>query len=585
MDNYDKEVTCISLFSGYGGLDLGVRRVIPNLRVVAYVEIEAYAVELLAQKIQRGEMDEAPIFTDVTKFPAHLFRDKVHLVIAGYPCQDFSSAGNRAGLEGKRGKMWGYTRAVVNGCNARAFFGENVDGHVSLGLDTVVSDLAEDGFMVKGGIYSAFEVGAPHLRKRIFSLSFRSDPRSAPWDQFKRGNQGWIDIDELKFRALTTGYLADPTSLGHEWSSGPIEGGAQNSTKGCGEGNGGELGDPQHNGLLAESELRGDEGTSHEWSQEEQAEAEQLKGADRPRDGKGLQRGEQRSQSTIEGCIRQTMGYPLDDGCSTSKECGETKGSEKEGGVQEPKGGSDAGVMANNESLGHGRCPQCGGDYSWRVSYEEREVGGDIRREVRRGCNCNGEVANTNSVGSLDGIHDNLGEEEGKEGEGGHKPTQAIENCSETEQCLALARIYDEGFPSSRRVNGEYRIDFKRTHPVIKWPGRPGRPQYPWEAPRTVLGDPKNTGCIKSNDEHEEEGEREGEHPMRSSSESSEDEEAESRLGGKLDAITRGLHETRIERLRMLGNGVVWLTAAKAFSELLELHQEDVREYDKLGKI
>lgn len=530
-------------------------------------------------------MDEAPIFTDVTKFPAHLFRDKVHLVIAGYPCQDFSSAGNRAGLEGKRGKMWGYTRAVVNGCNARAFFGENVDGHVSLGLDTVVSDLAEDGFMVKGGIYSAFEVGAPHLRKRIFSLSFRSDPRSAPWDQFKRGNQGWIDIDELKFRALTTGYLADPTSLGHEWSSGPIEGGAQNSTKGCGEGNGGELGDPQHNGLLAESELRGDEGTSHEWSQEEQAEAEQLKGADRPRDGKGLQRGEQRSQSTIEGCIRQTMGYPLDDGCSTSKECGETKGSEKEGGVQEPKGGSDAGVMANNESLGHGRCPQCGGDYSWRVSYEEREVGGDIRREVRRGCNCNGEVANTNSVGSLDGIHDNLGEEEGKEGEGGHKPTQAIENCSETEQCLALARIYDEGFPSSRRVNGEYRIDFKRTHPVIKWPGRPGRPQYPWEAPRTVLGDPKNTGCIKSNDEHEEEGEREGEHPMRSSSESSEDEEAESRLGGKLDAITRGLHETRIERLRMLGNGVVWLTAAKAFSELLELHQEDVREYDKLGKI
>jgi len=585
VDNYDKEVTCISLFSGYGGLDLGVRRVIPNLRVVAYVEIEAYAVELLAQKIQRGEMDEAPIFTDVTKFPAHLFRDKVHLVIAGYPCQDFSSAGNRAGLEGKRGKMWGYTRAVVNGCNARAFFGENVDGHVSLGLDTVVSDLAEDGFMVKGGIYSAFEVGAPHLRKRIFSLSFRSDPRSAPWDQFKRGNQGWIDIDELKFRALTTGYLADPASLGHEWSGRPDEGSAQDSTERCGEGDGGELGNTQHNGLLTESELRGDEGTGYEWSQEEQAEAEQLEGADRPRDGQSLQGGEQRSQSTIEGCIRQTMGYPLNDGCFATSECGETRGGEEEGGMQELTGGSDTRAMANDESVGHGRCPQCGGDYPWRISYEEREVGGSIWREARRSCKCDGEMANTNSIGSPNGVYGNLGEEEGKEGEGGHQPTQTLENCGETEHCLALARIYDEGFPSSRRVDGEYRINIEGTHPVIKWPARPGRPQYPWEAPRTILGDSKNSGCIESDDEYEEEGDREGEHTLRSSSESREDEEVEPRLGGESDVVTRGLHETRIERLRMLGNGVVWLTAAKAFSELLVLHQEDVREYDKLGKI
>lgn len=585
MDNYDKEVTCISLFSGYGGLDLGVRRVIPNLRVVAYVEIEAYAVELLAQKIQRGEMDEAPIFTDVTKFPAELFRDKVHLVIAGYPCQDFSSAGNRAGLEGKRGKMWGFTRAVVNGCNARSFFGENVDGHVSLGFDTVVSDLAEDGFMVKGGIYSAFEVGAPHLRKRIFSLSFRSDPRSAPWDQFKRGNQGWIDIDELKFRALTTGYLADPTSLGHEWSGRPDEGCSQDSIEGCGEGDGGELGNTQHNGLLTESELRGDEGTSHERSQEEQAEAEQLEGADRPRDGQSLQRGEQRSQSTIEGCIRQTMGYPIDDGCSSTKEFGETKGSEEEGGMQEPTGGSNARAMANDKSFRHGRCPKCGGDYPWRVSYKETEVRGDIRRETRGSCECDGEMANTNSFGSLDGIHDDLGEEKGKEGERGHKPTQAIEDCSETEHCLTLARLYDEGFPGSRRVNGEYRVDIERTHPVIKWPGRPGRPQYPWEAPRTVLGNTKDIGRVESNDEHKEAGEGKGKHTMRSSSESREDEEAEPGLGRESDVVTRGLHETRIERLRMLGNGVVWLTAAKAFSELLTLHQEDAREYDKLGKV
>ena len=80
VDSIDTEVTCISLFTGGGALELGVRRVIPNLRVVAYVEIESYAVALLEKKISRGILDEAPIFTDVTKFPAEDFRDKVQLV-------------------------------------------------------------------------------------------------------------------------------------------------------------------------------------------------------------------------------------------------------------------------------------------------------------------------------------------------------------------------------------------------------------------------------------------------------------------------------------------------------------------------
>jgi hypothetical protein len=56
-------------------------------------------------------------------------------------------------------------------------------------------------------------------------------------------------------------------------------------------------------------------------------------------------------------------------------------------------------------------------------------------------------------------------------------------------------------------------------------------------------------------------------------------------VGGKPDVVTRGLHANRIDRLRMLGNGVVWLTAAKAFSELLKLHIEDVEDLHRLGKL
>ena len=516
MDTTDKEITAISLFSGYGGLDLGVRKIIPNLRVVAYVEIEAYADALLASKISKHKMDEAPIFTDVTQFPSEEFRDKVHLVIAGYPCQDFSFAGNRAGLEGNRGKMWGYTRSIINGVNARAFFGENVDGHLSLGFDTVVSDLAEDGYMVKGGLYSAFEVGAPHLRKRIFSLSFKSDPREEPWASRNRGNQGWIDINEAKFQALTTGKV--------------------------------ELSEPKS------------------------------------------------GYSTIEGCIRQTMGNPIDNGHTATEEPRETRGSEKEGWLQESEGRCSEGrdttkPLADDESERRGSRDNESRSDSRGIQDEEREIRRSIRSEAGGSSGGDGELADTDSDGFHgDGDGEQLGEEKGKEGPAGNQPTQAIENSRtiEEEHCLWLAKLYDEGFPGTEQCDGEFRIKFETEHPhlPIRWPSRPGRAQQGWEEPRTILlGDPKDTGCEQPNDEHKEKGQGEGEHTLRSGSETSEGKKTEPIMGREPNAVTRGLHTNRIERLRMLGNGVLWLTASKAFSELLDQHEEHFEELDKLGKL
>lgn len=498
VDTTDKEITAISLFSGYGGLDLGVRKIIPNLRVIAYVEIEAYADALLASKISKHKMDEAPIFTDVTQFPSEEFRDKVHLVIAGYPCQDFSFAGNRAGLEGNRGKMWGYTRSIINGVNARAFFGENVDGHLSLGFDTVVSDLAEDGYMVKGGLYSAFEVGAPHLRKRIFSLSFKSDPREEPWASRNRGNQGWVDINEAKFQALTTG--------------------------------------------------------------------------------------------------RVELGNPIDNGHTTTKESRETGGSEKEGWLQESKRGCSEGrdttkPLANDESERRGSRDDEGGSDPRGIQDEEGKIGGSIRSEAGGSSGGDGELAHTDSDGLHgDGDGEQLGEEKGKEGPAGHQPSQTLEDSStaEEEHCLMLAKLYDEGFPGTEYCDGEFRIKFETEHPhlPIRWPSRPGREQQDWEEPRTIiLGNSENTRCEQLNDEYKEKGQGEGEHTLRSGGETGEGKKTESIVGRKLDAVTRGLHSNRIERLRMLGNGVLWLTASKAFSELLDQHEEHFKELDKLGKL
>jgi hypothetical protein len=99
------------------------------------------------------------------------------------------------------------------------------------------------------------------------------------------------------------------------------------------------------------------------------------------------------------------------------------------------------------------------------------------------------------------------------------------------------------------------------------------------------VGDSTDSRRIGTNDEREEEGAGEGEHPLRSSGESSEVKEAQPNVGREPDAVTRGLHADRIDRLRMLGNRVVWLTASKAFSELFVLIREDVEALDKSGEL
>ncbi len=92
-----KEFTHISTCAGYGGIDLGLRRVIENIRTIAYVEIEAFAVANLVAKIEEGELDAAPIWTNLKTFDAKPFLGKVDLLSGGISCQPFSSASNWKG--------------------------------------------------------------------------------------------------------------------------------------------------------------------------------------------------------------------------------------------------------------------------------------------------------------------------------------------------------------------------------------------------------------------------------------------------------------------------------------------------------
>ncbi len=171
VDSY--AITHVSLCSGYGGIDLGLKRVLgERFRTVAYCEVEAFACANLVSKAEAGLMDNAPIWSDLKRFPWGKFRGLVDILSGGYPCQPFSAAGKRLGTEDPR-HLWPYIADGIAAMRPSVCFFENVEGHISLGLPDVIEDLAGMGYRTTWGIFSASEVGATHQRKRVFIMAHR----------------------------------------------------------------------------------------------------------------------------------------------------------------------------------------------------------------------------------------------------------------------------------------------------------------------------------------------------------------------------------------------------------------------------
>lgn len=201
MDN-SEAVTCIEWFYGGGGNHRALRRVIPNLRVAAACEIEAFAVANLVAEAEAGQVDSFPVWTDCKTFPLDPFRGLIDLFVASYPCQGFSVAGQRRGKSDSR-FLWPWVFRAVVTIRPRHVFFENVEGHISLGLSTVLSDLEVAGYKTAWGIFSAAECGASHRRKRVFILgeladsdgSRRPQPQRSIGEQRRRLIDSNEDVD------------------------------------------------------------------------------------------------------------------------------------------------------------------------------------------------------------------------------------------------------------------------------------------------------------------------------------------------------------------------------------------------------
>jgi len=156
-----------SLFSGIGGLELGVEHATGG-HVVWQVEKNEFCRSVLSR-----HYPNAVRYDDVCTVGENLAR--VDIICGGFPCQDLSLAGKRAGFAGEKSSLWREYRRVVDLLRPRFVFVENVPPLTTSrgGWDfaEVLGDLASLGYDATWDRFRASDVGAPHRRERIFLLA------------------------------------------------------------------------------------------------------------------------------------------------------------------------------------------------------------------------------------------------------------------------------------------------------------------------------------------------------------------------------------------------------------------------------
>ena len=181
-------VRVMSVCSGGGGLDLGLRLAVPSARTVCYVENEATAIEVLVARMEEGFLDEAPVWTDLRTFDGKPWRGAVDVLLGGYPCQPWSIAGLQRGKDDPR-HLWPCIAERIREIRPGLCFFENVSNHLTLGFDEVRAELQGMGYGVEAGLFAAAETGAPHIRRRLFILASLGHVADAVGCGFGGGDQ------------------------------------------------------------------------------------------------------------------------------------------------------------------------------------------------------------------------------------------------------------------------------------------------------------------------------------------------------------------------------------------------------------
>ena len=169
-------ITGVSLFAGVGGFDLAMQR--NGVKVVASVEIDKHCQTVLSH-----QFPDAKIFDDVTTVKgsdliAAGFQPSTGIITGGFPCQDLTVAGKRAGLAGERSGLFWEIARIVEETQTEYFLIENVPGLLSSnkGRDfgVVIGTMADLGYSIGWRVLDAQHFGVPQRRRRVFIVGKRS---------------------------------------------------------------------------------------------------------------------------------------------------------------------------------------------------------------------------------------------------------------------------------------------------------------------------------------------------------------------------------------------------------------------------
>ena len=158
----------LDLFSGIGGFSLGMEAT-RRIKTVAFCEIDNYCTKVLNKN-----WPEVPVYNDIRELTYDRLKTdeigSIDIITGGYPCQPFSIAGSKKGVEDPR-HLWPEYFRLIRELRPTWVIGENVSGHIKLGLDAVQEDLESEGYSLRTFSVSASSIGANHQRERVWTVA------------------------------------------------------------------------------------------------------------------------------------------------------------------------------------------------------------------------------------------------------------------------------------------------------------------------------------------------------------------------------------------------------------------------------
>ena len=172
----------LSLFSGIGGLDLGLEA--HGCTTVAYSEVNEYAASVMDGRflnaVNVGDItqlvfernENGTCYIEQRDTGEGFWLPPIDIICGGFPCQDISAAWNGPGITGERSGLWRHYAEAIRGLRPRGVLVENVSNLAKRGLDVVLGDLAQLGYDAEWGVLRAGDFGAPHERARLFLVAY-----------------------------------------------------------------------------------------------------------------------------------------------------------------------------------------------------------------------------------------------------------------------------------------------------------------------------------------------------------------------------------------------------------------------------